>query len=157
MFNILNGDECFSGLGDTSINALLLGLLYYQKKHQMLSLGRSETLEFVTGQIRQPTAVPGEEIEAFSHFWAIDFGQLKYSLHSYRSKIAGKVNEFKCLRPPKRKYMGNVSSHRASRYPILSDQLIYRYIYLSEAMLRYPKVGRTSRTTTQLGNMSDFS
>ena len=33
-----------------------------------LSLGRSETLEFVTGQIRQPTALLGQEIDAFSHF-----------------------------------------------------------------------------------------
>ena len=31
-------------------------------------LGRSETLEFVTGQIRQPTALHGEEMDAFSHF-----------------------------------------------------------------------------------------
>ena len=33
-----------------------------------LSLGRSETLEFATGQIRQPTALLGEETDAFSHF-----------------------------------------------------------------------------------------
>ena len=35
---------------------------------ESLSLGRSETLEFVTGQIRQPTALLGKEIDAFSHF-----------------------------------------------------------------------------------------
>ena len=34
----------------------------------IVSLGRSETLEFATGQIRQPTALLGEEIDAFSHF-----------------------------------------------------------------------------------------
>ena len=33
-----------------------------------LSLGRFETLEFVTGQIRQPAALLSEEMDASSYF-----------------------------------------------------------------------------------------
>ena len=33
-----------------------------------VSLGRSETLEFVTGQIKQLTALLSEGIDVFSHF-----------------------------------------------------------------------------------------
>ena len=36
--------------------------------HSPLSLGRSETLEFVTGQFRQSATLLGEEMDAFSHF-----------------------------------------------------------------------------------------
>ena len=88
-------------VSDLGHNEFSKGLLHRLLLY--LSLGRSKTLEFVTGQIRQPTALLGEKIDAFSHFLSPNDSaivcQLTYSLHSYHSKIAG--NEFKCFRPPK--------------------------------------------------------
>ena len=37
-------------------------------KRGVLSLGQSETLVFATGQVRQPAALLGKEMDAFSHF-----------------------------------------------------------------------------------------
>jgi len=34
----------------------------------LVSLGRSETLEFVTGRIRQPKALLGQEVDVFGLF-----------------------------------------------------------------------------------------
>ena len=37
----------------------------------LVSLGRSETLEFVTGRIRQPKALLGQEVDVFGLFFEL--------------------------------------------------------------------------------------